>query len=278
MILCDFLSRVTPDEGDPMDLIPVSFNALTILEEKYNHMAEFKVMTREQRAAAGLSAPPPVHGTNKVIDPNLKPETQAIRSARSSSTFQIRENENTTRSGPVTPMLTSSGSDLAGNSRNRSQKEISSAPVINQNHVPGTRVSDPPNVPALINRTNLPIEQLGPMPLINVPSQQMVRAGQDHEQTPEIDPNLEVPLLEAQIEAMFRTPEPDDFILPPALSEHDKGKTMVAQNLPKQSDIDRLMKQLNRKILTQTRFPSSLKDLEAAYCKQCCIQRYLSVS
>ena len=44
-----------------------------------------------------------------------------------------------------------------------------------------------------------------------------------------------------------------------------KGKTMVAQNLPKQSDIDRLMKQLNRKILTQTRFPSSLKDLEAAY-------------
>ena len=45
-----------------------------------------------------------------------------------------------------------------------------------------------------------------------------------------------------------------------------KEKTMVAQNLPKQSDIDRLMKQLNRKILTQTRFPSSLKDLEAAYC------------
>ena len=65
---------------------------------------------------------------------------------------------------------------------------------------------------------------------------------------------------------MFRAPEPEDFILPPALSEHAKGKTMVAQNLPKQSDIDRLMKQLNRKILTQTRFPSSLKDLEAAYC------------
>ena len=65
---------------------------------------------------------------------------------------------------------------------------------------------------------------------------------------------------------MFRAPEPEDFVLPPALSEHAKGKTMVAQNLPKQSDIDKLMKQLNRKILTQTRFPSSLKDLEAAYC------------
>ena len=266
MILCDFLSRVAADGGDPMDLIPVSFNTLTILEERYNHMAEFKMMTREQRAAAGLSAPPPVHGANKTIDPNLKPETQAARSARPTSTSQIRENESTARSGPVTPMLRSSGSDLAGNSRNRSQKDISSAPVINQNHIPGTRVPDPPNVSALINRPNLPIAQLGPMPLINVPSQQIVRAEKDLEQTPEIDSNLEVPLLEAQIEAMFRAPEPDDFILPPALSEHAKGKTMVAQNLPKQSDIDRLMKQLNRKILTQTRFPSSLKDLEAAYC------------
>ena len=78
MILCDFLSGVAADEGDPMDLIPVSFNTLTILEEKYNHMAEFKVMTREQRAPAGLSAPPPVHGTNKAIDPNLKPEPRLL--------------------------------------------------------------------------------------------------------------------------------------------------------------------------------------------------------
>ena len=104
------------------------------------------------------------------------------------------------------------------------------------------------------------------MPLMDVPSQQIVRAEKDLEPAPEIDPNLETPLLEAQIEAMFRAPEPEDFVLPPALNEHAKGKTMVAQNLPKQSDIDKLMKKLNRKILTQTRFPSSLKDLEAAYC------------
>ena len=65
---------------------------------------------------------------------------------------------------------------------------------------------------------------------------------------------------------MFRAPEPGDFVLPPALSEHTKGKPMVAQNLPKQSEIDKLLKQLNRKILTQTRYPSSLKDLEGAYC------------
>ena len=81
MILCDFLSRVAADGGDPMDLIPVAFNTFTILKERYSHMAEFKsmmaelkVMTRIQRAAAGIAAQLPVHGANKGVDPNLKPE------------------------------------------------------------------------------------------------------------------------------------------------------------------------------------------------------------
>ena len=59
---------------------------------------------------------------------------------------------------------------------------------------------------------------------MNVPSQQIVRAEKDLEPTPEIDPNLETPLLEVQIEAMFRAPEPEDFVLPPALSEHAREK------------------------------------------------------
>ena len=93
------------------------------------------------------------------------------------------------------------------------------------------------------------------MPLKNVPSQQIVRSQKDLEPVQEIDPNLETPLLEAQIEAMFRAPEPEDFVLPPAFSEHAKGKTMVAQNLPKQSDIDKLMKQLNRENPHTNRIP-----------------------
>ena len=112
----------------------------------------------------------------------------------------------------------------------------------------------------------MPLGQLGPMPLVNIPSQEVIKARRDLEPAPEIDPNLEVPIQEAQIEALFRAPEPGDFTLPPTLSEHAKGKHMVARHLPKQSEIDKLLKQLNRKVLSQTRYPSSLKDLEAAYC------------
>ena len=57
----------------------------------------------------------------------------------------------------------------------------------------------------------MPLGQLGPMPLVNVPSQEVTKAGRDLEPAPEIDPNLEVPIQEAQIEALFRAPEPGDF-------------------------------------------------------------------
>ena len=89
---------------------------------------------------------------------------------------------------------------------------------------------------------------------------------QDVDLVPEVDPNMEIPLSETSVEAMFQPPDMKDFTLPKTLSETLQGKTILAQTMPRQVEIDRLMKQLNRKILTQTRFPSSLKDLEAAYC------------
>ena len=82
---------------------------------------------------------------------------------------------------------------------------------------------------------------------------------------PFLDPDNEKPLEEALVEGNFRSPILEDFIIPPTLSEETKGKTLLAKNLPKQTDIDRLLAVLNRKILTRSRFPDGLKDLEAAY-------------
>ena len=74
-----------------------------------------------------------------------------------------------------------------------------------------------------------------------------------------MDPELEPPLEESSIEAMFRPPVQENFIVPPTLGDAVKGKTVLAKNLPKQTDIDRLMRVLNRKILHRSRFPESLK-------------------
>ena len=116
-----------------------------------------------------------------------------------------------------------------------------------------------------------PVQHI-PMPAQNihpnfqVPQQQIRPAQiQDLKGDPWLDPTAEPPLEESSVDAFFRHPMKEDFIIPPTLSEASKNKTLLAKDLPKQTDIDRLMKVLNRKILAQTRFPEPMKDLEAGY-------------
>ena len=88
---------------------------------------------------------------------------------------------------------------------------------------------------------------------------------QDLKGDPWLDPRAEPPLEESAVDAQFRHPMQEDFIIPPTLAEATKNKTLLAKDLPKQTDIDRLMKVLNRKILANSRFPEPMKDLEASY-------------
>ena len=83
MILCDYLSRIAVDNGDPGEVIPISFNALAQYRLAVDHITElnlmitnFMVATRSSTSAAGIKLPP-VHGAQKGVDPDLKPESQA---------------------------------------------------------------------------------------------------------------------------------------------------------------------------------------------------------
>ena len=82
MILCDYLSRIAVDNGDPDEVIPISFNALTQYRLAIDHITEsfmftnFMVATRSSTSASGIKLPP-VHGAQKGVDPDLKPESQA---------------------------------------------------------------------------------------------------------------------------------------------------------------------------------------------------------
>ena len=82
MILCDYLSRIAVDKDDPGEVIPISFNALAQNRLATDHITEsfmithFMVATRSGTSAACINLPP-VHGTQKGIDPTLKPESQS---------------------------------------------------------------------------------------------------------------------------------------------------------------------------------------------------------
>ena len=82
MRLCDYLSSIPVDKGDPGEIMPISFNALVQYRIAIDHIKEFfmithfMVATRSGTSAAGINLPP-VHGAQKGLDPAFKPESQS---------------------------------------------------------------------------------------------------------------------------------------------------------------------------------------------------------
>ena len=93
MILCDFLSRIKSDDTDPNNLIPIAFHQMELEPMQYNpeeilnffyglEELEYKlivdhstymIMTSGAAKQTGAKVPE-VHGANKPLDPDLKPE------------------------------------------------------------------------------------------------------------------------------------------------------------------------------------------------------------
>ena len=70
LILADYFSRIAADKSNPNECMPISFiNHLATPTDKYN------IMTRGQANVQGIVAPK-VHGADKELNPNVKPEHQ----------------------------------------------------------------------------------------------------------------------------------------------------------------------------------------------------------
>ena len=79
MVLSDFLSRQDPGDEDTKEIIPISFNMKSVLQDKYYNVNENKdrymVQMRLQMKASGVQLPE-VHGSRKRLDPYRIPEKQ----------------------------------------------------------------------------------------------------------------------------------------------------------------------------------------------------------
>ena len=80
MILSDFLSRQNINDGDTDEIIPISFNMRTVLQDKYYNLDEekekFMVQTRLQMEASGVQLPE-VHDSRKRLDLHKMPGKQS---------------------------------------------------------------------------------------------------------------------------------------------------------------------------------------------------------
>ena len=82
MVLSDFLLQQSNDDSNPNEIIPISFNTYKILEDnrenfdKCNFNSEkYLIQTCFQAKTSGAKLPE-VHGAQKELDPNLRPEKQ----------------------------------------------------------------------------------------------------------------------------------------------------------------------------------------------------------
>ena len=282
MILCDFLSRIQVDQGDPIDLVPITYTCYAILQEAYKVPEEnYLILTRSQRAQAGLPAPPKVHGASKGVNPDLKPETQARK-----QTFQGPSQAPPSHPCFVSALLRAQRNSFDHPNKNtpskslhRSQAPLTSQVSTSQDRSTGSNTTgsssdlpatfDPrPPVPDQRIQVRQPQQQiLTSTPSGTVTSKQIKTPINiaEIEAPCELDPQLEIPFHETSVEAMFAPPDLKDFSGPPSLGQLSQNKKIIAQNMPRQTEIENLIKHVNRKILRETRLPSCMKDFEAAY-------------
>ena len=57
----------------------------------------------------------------------------------------------------------------------------------------------------------------------------------------------------------------DDFTLPPSLEKQIEQGKLAKRDLPRQAEIDRVMRRINHKVLHNIHLPLTLRDLQAAY-------------
>ena len=73
IILSDFLSRQNVDDSNPHEIIPISFNLRTVLQDRYYILEGEKersmIQTRSQTKASGVQLSE-VHGTRKGLGPH----------------------------------------------------------------------------------------------------------------------------------------------------------------------------------------------------------------
>ena len=79
MILSDFLSRQNLEDENTKEIIPISFNMKSVLQDRYYKVGENKekhmVQTRSQMKASGVQLTE-VHGLRKRLNHHRMPEKQ----------------------------------------------------------------------------------------------------------------------------------------------------------------------------------------------------------
>ena len=271
MILADYLSRHRNKDLDSSELIPISFccmNVFRSLLETEHGLEVYNISTRSSTKASG-EIPPEVHGAEKPLDPNLKPEHQSKSKLPSIV-------------GTKSPTKTQTPKGSPRKSVTISKEPPKEIPITSYETDPlqdlGDTLSDTPQVVTKpVSRLLPPTSPITQMTLKRVLSSipegdeerenkiETLRRKYRKALNPTLIEGMDVGDSEEVLDPQIRIPDQSDFELPPPLQDIVDPSKITHKFLPKQGEIDRLINQINKKVLRDTKLSMNLRDLRAAY-------------
>ena len=277
--------------NDPNDLIPISFRLTCPVHINPATPRCLPMLTRRSAKAIGVE-PPPVHGTEKGIDPHKKLEHQKC-SSRPSPRPPPRP---FVQSAPGLIPIPSSRpcsrvQEVARKILDRSKTLVmivprpqpSLSPAAPAGH--GESVVVPrapaPHAPALSQNPQGTLAPRVPLPIGCAPQSSLSTPVPDHNPEEILDdnkytkqhlqnaqrpiPGIDFGEEEEILDPEVRAPNEEDFIKPPPLEELVDPTKIKQTFIPRQGELTKLLKQINTRILRSTHLVNDLCDLKAAY-------------
>ena len=234
--------------------------------DKYNDNfgnENYLIQTGSQAKMSGTKLPE-VHGIQKGLGPNLRPEKQhTIPKQGKSERLQMgqgRAGSKRKKPDPINQAL-NQPSDVTQEIPGRTKIVIGKTNSIHITNSTSDRLINN-NIPFM------PDVPLHPDPLLRAPKQQTIE-----QNAQEIDPNPNINLdfeenstfQEGIMSETFQRPDKSFFQNPKELGDLITKEKLVHRFLPKQTDIDKILEVIQRKVPKGTHLPVEVKEIQAGY-------------
>ena len=190
---------------------------------------------------------PEVHGTKKGLDPNMRPEWLVRKSQKPAENSRIEKRE--TNSPKQRNQIVDQVNSVHRDEIRKSPMEQSRENIPEQIYVP-----QKPIIPKYPNQMPKPIPKL---------PERVIQIDLDLDINRDVEENS--PYQEGIISEIYERPHKSQLVDHPELADLVNTEKIVQKYLPKQADIDKILKVIQRKVLKGTHLPITIMEIQAGY-------------
>ena len=307
MVLSDFLSRQRTDDSNPHKLIPISF---TLRNQVDNHFYQinsgtdhpktdkYLVQTRSQAKSSGIKIPE-IHGTNKGLNPHVKPGKQRplpslpihsidkgppthpipkprIGQGRAGLRRKVKTHQpiSLPQQTPAQPMVSQVPKAALPLPEPNTQSQVDALPQNVSIPLPQHQPIDPTHIvqpigPKIQHRPSPPYHNPYARPPPRPPDvTDPINSWKDLLDN-DLDRNVDIeensPFQEGIISEIYERLDMSYVQEPQELKDLIDTTKLIQKFLPKQMDIDKILDIIKRKVLKGTHLPLTIKEIQAGY-------------